>query len=42
MNAEGYVSILETALLPSVGPVGPLFRGRKYLFMQDNDPKHTS
>ena len=39
MNAEGYVSVLETGLLPSVGP---LFRGRKHLFMQDNDPKHTS
>ena len=39
MNAEGYVSVLETGLLPSVGP---LFRGQKYLFMQDNDPKHTS
>ena len=39
MNADGYVSVLETGLLPSVGP---LFRGQKYLFMQDNDPKHTS
>ena len=39
MNADGYVRVLEVALLPSVGA---LFRGRNYLFMQDNDPKHTS
>ena len=39
MNAEVYVSVLEEGLLPSVER---LFDGTGYLFMQDNDPKHTS
>ena len=37
MDADGYISVLETGLKPYVqnssGPVR---------FMQDNDPKHTS
>ena len=36
MNAEGYVSILEQSLMQK------LFGEDQYLFMQDNDPKHTS
>ena len=39
MNAEGYVSILEESLIPSMQK---LFGEDQYLFMQDNDPKHTS
>ena len=39
MDAELYVRILKAALLPSVQR---LFPGKSYLFMQDNDPKHTS
>ena len=39
MNAQGYVQIVETSLLPSMRT---LFGGHQYLFMQDNDPKHTS
>ena len=39
MNAEGYVEILEEALIPSMQR---LFGDNQYLFMQDNDPKHTS
>ena len=38
MNAELYVQILESALLPFLRDVYP--DGHK--FMQDNDPKHTS
>ncbi len=38
-NAASYVHILKLTLLPSVDV---LFRGDKYRFMQDNDPKHTS
>ena len=39
MDAEMYVHILEKALLPSARKLYP---GTNYLFMQDNDPKHTS
>ena len=39
MDAELYVRILEVALLPSSQTLYP---GTDYLFMQDNDPKHTS
>ena len=39
MNAASYVHILEQTLLPSAAV---LFRGDKYCFQQDNDPKHTS
>ena len=39
MDAEMYVHILEKALLPSAQKLYP---GTNYLFMQDNDPKHTS
>ena len=39
MDAELYVRILEKALLPSARKLYP---GTNYLFMQDNDPKHTS
>ena len=39
MNAELYVEILRTTLLPSVST---LFPEKKFFFMQDNDPKHTS
>ena len=39
MNAEFYVRILEKALLPSTRK---LYLGTNLLFMQDNDPKHTS
>ena len=39
MDAEFYIHILEYALLPSARKLYP---GTNYLFMQDNDPKHTS
>ena len=39
MDTEMYVHILEKALLPSARKLYP---GTNYLFMQDNDPKHTS
>ena len=39
MDAELYVRILEVALLPSAQQ---LYHGTNYLFVQDNDPKHTS
>ena len=39
MNAELYVEILRTTLLPSVSS---LFPEKSFLFMQDNNPKHTS
>ena len=38
MIAGMYVRILEEALLPSAQRL----YGTNYLFMQDNDPKHTS
>ena len=39
MDANLYVHNLEIALLPSAQK---LYHGTNYLFMQDNDPKHTS
>lgn len=39
MDAELYVKILKDGLLPSAQRLYP---GGSYLFMQDNDPKHTS
>jgi transposase len=39
MNAEGYVHTLEESLISSMQK---LFGEDQYLFMQDNDPKHTS
>lgn len=39
MDAEIYVKILKEALLPSTQK---MFPENNYLFMQDNDPKHTS
>lgn len=39
MNAEIYVRILRQALIPSAQR---LYHDTNYLFMQDNDPKHTS
>jgi len=38
MNAELYVNILESTLLPFIEEVYP----ESHKFMQDNDPKHTS
>ena len=39
MNAEAHVYILKKALLPSTRF---LYAGKKFRFMQGNDPKHTS
>ena len=39
MDAPLYVRILREALIPSAQRLYP---GGNYLFMQDNDPKHTS
>jgi len=39
MNAEGYVSLLENALLPFLRLK---FADKEHRFMQDNDPKHVS
>ena len=39
MNAEGYVKILEQALLPFIEA---RFANKEHRFMQDNDPKHVS
>lgn len=39
MNALLYTNILDSTLLPFVKDVFP---DSHYLFMQDNDPKHTS
>ena len=38
MDADGYVSILELALLPFLRDLYP----NGHCFVQDNDPKHTS
>ena len=38
MNAELYVDILRTSLLPFIRTTYP----NSHHFMQDNDPKHTS
>ena len=39
MNAEGYVTLLENALLPFLQLK---FADKEHRFMQDNDPKHVS
>ena len=39
MDAVLYVRILREGLIPSAQRLYP---GGNYLFMQDNDPKHTS
>lgn len=39
MNADVYISLLDANLKPSVLKLG---MGRRYIFQQDNDPKHTS
>jgi hypothetical protein len=39
LDAEKYVTILENEMLPSKTK---LFGRRKFIFQQDNDPKHTA
>ena len=39
INAEGYVTLLENALLPFLQLK---FADKEHRFMQDNDPKHVS
>ncbi len=40
MNAEIYVNILQTCLIPSIKHLYP--NGQHRFMRQDNDPKHTS
>lgn len=39
MNARGYIDIIKENLEPSVQKMGI---SEKYIFMHDNDPKHTA
>ncbi|MDP3792933.1 MAG: transposase [bacterium] len=42
MDSAVYLDILNRQLLPSIRALCQLAPGKKYIFQQDNDPKHTA